>query len=371
MTKVKKVINLQSGVEATKPRDESFDSIQNGVPIYADNLLEAYTRQIEPKDFLKICQKKYAGGDMHKMTSMEGLMYISSLSENNKSDEAKQMLVDYVKVYGTKDIFRFPRTVDIATEIKISDKNIEKAKVVYAHLQKNRDEKLLDKMIEGKSVAIVGSAPFEKGKGNGPTIDSYDISIRFNNYVLNDEHKIDYGSKTDIFARNTINDDVKDRPNDNYDLTILQGDFKRGPLMFEVKDGKQIEHLDSWHRDILAGKNYYSIAPETTKSLKQASGIYHSTAGLAVFWDILRSKKGQTNDIAVYGLGLSKEASDKFADHYYETRSAEDRAKYSKGHDFGKEAGFIGMVIEDAEKVKKYFNQITSPLAVSIVKEGR
>jgi len=54
--------------------------------------------------------------------------------------------------------------------------------------------------IRNKTVAIIGNGPYEIGSGNGKKIDSYDVVIRFNDYVLGDKFKDDYGTKTDVWA---------------------------------------------------------------------------------------------------------------------------------------------------------------------------
>ena len=63
------------------------------------------------------------------------------------------------------------------------------------------DENLL-KLIENKSVALVGPAPYLTGLGHGGTIDEYDIIIRPNQFFVPKELHKDYGSRTDIMFHN-------------------------------------------------------------------------------------------------------------------------------------------------------------------------
>ena len=58
--------------------------------------------------------------------------------------------------------------------------------------KKNKD---FADFIEGKRVAYVGPAPYLMGSGNGKRIDDYDVVVRIQGPIFNQE---DYGSKTDI-----------------------------------------------------------------------------------------------------------------------------------------------------------------------------
>ena len=65
------------------------------------------------------------------------------------------------------------------------------------------DQEGFKEYIQGKSIAIVGSAPNEIGKGKGAEIDAHDIVMRFNSYSTKG-YEEDYGSKTQIYCRGAI-----------------------------------------------------------------------------------------------------------------------------------------------------------------------
>lgn len=66
-------------------------------------------------------------------------------------------------------------------------------------------EKLLKSKINSASFCVVGNAPSEIGRHNGPNIDRFETVIRFNDYSL--KFRQDYGKKVNIWVRAT-NDEV-------------------------------------------------------------------------------------------------------------------------------------------------------------------
>ncbi len=52
----------------------------------------------------------------------------------------------------------------------------------------------LDRLIDNRSVAIIGNSGCELGKGRGAIIDAHDVVFRFNEFSL--DHVLDYGTKT-------------------------------------------------------------------------------------------------------------------------------------------------------------------------------
>lgn len=67
-------------------------------------------------------------------------------------------------------------------------------------LDKMHTERELDKFLSGKSIAVVGNGPSERGKGLGAEIDSHDIVVRINNYRTKGYER-DYGRRTDVWMK--------------------------------------------------------------------------------------------------------------------------------------------------------------------------
>ena len=79
--------------------------------------------------------------------------------------------------------------------------------------------------LEGKRVAYVGPAPYMKGLGQGELIDSYDVVVRIQHGIPNEE---DYGSRTDII-QSCLNSNYGPDLLDTWNLFLKQ----RGPnLLF-------------------------------------------------------------------------------------------------------------------------------------------
>ena len=58
------------------------------------------------------------------------------------------------------------------------------------------------KLVENKSVAIIGPASYLVDTGHGKTIDEYDVIIRPNHFCVPKELHKDYGARTDIMFHN-------------------------------------------------------------------------------------------------------------------------------------------------------------------------
>ena len=60
----------------------------------------------------------------------------------------------------------------------------------------------LEKIVKDKKVAIIGPAPYLKGKNLGDTLEEADIICRINEFMPPNELHKDYGSRTDIMFHN-------------------------------------------------------------------------------------------------------------------------------------------------------------------------
>ena len=63
-------------------------------------------------------------------------------------------------------------------------------------------DKNLEKLVSGKRVVVVGPAPHLVGKSLGSEIDKFDIIVRLNEVIPPKNHRVDYGSRTDIMFHN-------------------------------------------------------------------------------------------------------------------------------------------------------------------------
>lgn len=105
-------------------------------------------------------------------------------------------------------------------------------------------------LVAGKRIAIVGPAPYLKGKNEGDDIDSHDIIVRPNEIIPLSHLRKDYGSRTDIFFCNFGNmwmDGIERKINTDDHLEHFKN------LKLVVSSGIKAKHADtdflSWPDD--------------------------------------------------------------------------------------------------------------------------
>ena len=62
--------------------------------------------------------------------------------------------------------------------------------------------KILDSIVRDKKVAVIGPAPYLKGKRLGKVFEDYDVVCRINEFMTPEELVQDYGQRTDIMFHN-------------------------------------------------------------------------------------------------------------------------------------------------------------------------
>lgn len=132
------------------------------------------------------------------------LIYVSCLLQRGNKDEALRVLQKYHYCFGTINIPYFLPVANLAYENGISDDKIELAHNLFLYFeQQQKKNSLEEKLLNAKSIAIVGNAPNELGKNKGKEIDSHDLVIRLNKFLINGFEQ-DYGSKVDVWIANML-----------------------------------------------------------------------------------------------------------------------------------------------------------------------
>lgn len=262
------------------------------------------------------------------------LVYISCLLEKGKKEQALNALVKYASKYQYKDIERYLLVAQFAYMNNLRNEEIDKANFVYQKLEENRKNNVLAKLLENKTIAIVGNGPSEIGKSNGKEIDSHDIVIRFNNYRT-DGFETDYGSKTDIWARGSGGNDVIDRKQ-KYQLVTWEADYSHWRVLYD--------YLDIMYRQVKGGQLIYNFDYDCHLSLRNASGIDFPTTGLVLIWDIYQ-KLGSLDNVDFYGFSFCQDMPDRYATHYFNDRTKEEAIMRSEVHRIDKEAEFLKRLI--------------------------
>lgn len=262
------------------------------------------------------------------------LVYISCLLEKGKKEQALNALVKYASRYQYKDIERYLLVAQFAYMNNLRNEEIDKANFVYQKLEENRKNNVLAKLLENKTIAIVGNGPSEIGKSKGKEIDSHDIVIRFNNYRT-DGFEADYGSKTDIWARGSGGNDVIDRKQ-KYQLVTWEADYTHWRVLYD--------YLDIMYRQVKGGQLIYNFDYDCHLSLRNASGIDFPTTGLVLIWDIYQ-KLGSLDNVDFYGFSFCQDMPDRYATHYFNDRTKEEAIMRSEVHRIDKEAEFLKRLV--------------------------
>ena len=179
-------------------------------------------------------------------------------------------------------------------------------------------------LVQDKRVALVGPAPYLKGKGMGSLFDDYDIIVRPNNFHINKSLVKDYGSRTDIMFHNFggafmtgLKKSIKNNPED----------FKKLKMMgcLALKNYGPDPHL-SWDDDYVSGvvENFHQINANNTpfywigvrdyKKIYNKLGEEPNTGILAL--TVLLSYP--LKEIFVSGFTFFKGKGNRYEDIYYE-----------------------------------------------------
>ena len=306
-----------------------FFSFWNGENYVNCNCLyDAFIRQVDSMQFYKLCVEYFSLRNIESYSNTEILIYIVAMLNIGKHQDATKMLATYVECYGKKDIWRYLPVAKFAKEQGITDENIEKAAFVFDKLEENRKNKLFEKLVEGKTIAVVGNGPSEIGKGKGAEIGSHDIVIRINNYQI-EGFEQDYGTKTDIWVKCSSDDIEHKLRDDNIQLIIYEPDYLRHDLITGY-----LEALYESKREI----DYFDF--EDHVKLRTKLNLFPST-GLVLAEKLLTCCNVAKLDL--YGFSFLADCKNKnMKIHYYNTDKCEIEAKKRcSHHSFQKESEYL------------------------------
>ena len=208
---------------------------------------------------------------------------------------------------------------------------------VGLRLSKCHEDRAFDRLLEGKSIAVVGNGPSEVGKGLGAEIDSHDLVIRINNFKVSG-FSADYGSRCDVWMKGGAADvghdfPLKDQSSGLKAVLYTEDIVNEGMLgqnadwpKREMEAGLIVDYLDKGERATLMAK----------LDCRPSSGAF--------LIDRLRRIKGVMVD--VYGFAFLDErqvdASNGF--EHYAKDSTPENARYqmlSAGHDIVAESAYL------------------------------
>jgi hypothetical protein len=175
-------------------------------PVAFSRLVYVFIQQHNDDKKAKILEKIYDESFLDTDT-WSTLIYISYLILRKEEDKALYILKGYLRMmYPLDALAGLIPVADLAHRNGFTNPNIEAASKLFQTIQTNVENKMLEKYVKNKTMAIVGNGAHELGTGNGTEIDSHDIVVRFNNFNESSTYIKDYGAKTNIiFQGNDIN----------------------------------------------------------------------------------------------------------------------------------------------------------------------
>ena len=253
------------------------------------------------------------------------LVFCAVLLESGDRDTAEHLLRTYAAKHGVDRAADVLPVAKFARDIGLRSALIDQAAAIADALKGNEVSDLLARLVQGKTVAVVGNGPGNIGTDRGAEIDAHDVVIRFNNFP--DGFAADYGTRTDIWVRGA-HADVRDRHDlERFDLVLWEMDFLHNVM-------EHPSHRDILYRDTLFSPDKVSfIGAETKRNLREASGLMLPTSGVQVIW-ALHQARGGLDGVSVYGFS-SLDGSEQYG-HYFDSLG-----DMEKRHDVAGERAFL------------------------------
>ena len=148
------------------------------------------------------------------------------------------------------------RLAEVAVARGCTDPDVLRTVSVWRRLSAFHQNSALREFVKGKTVAVVGNGPHEIGKRLGVEIDSHDVVVRINNYVLSG-HEEDYGRRTDIWVKNVTPEMRHVKPSPEIRLIVYNGNWDRDQLECGYRDRIEddlndstvsVDYIDMEHR---------------------------------------------------------------------------------------------------------------------------
>ncbi len=130
------------------------------------------------------------------------LLYLTILLENNLHEKIEFLSRRYYYYHQLENVEDYPYVAHYFHKQNYTNELIEKSALIHEKLMEAEQNQEFEKLVRGKSIAVVANGPYEKGKGRGKEIDSHDIVVRFSQGTDKGFEK-DYGKRTDIWV-NTV-----------------------------------------------------------------------------------------------------------------------------------------------------------------------
>lgn len=286
------------------------------------SILDCWKQGVNADSLYNTIQKAMNNNNDEEWPHDFWLVYMSVLVELNQQNQFNEMILKYVKKYGTYYPCGYLQVARHAPSDCLKFK--EYCDCINKYIDNNPPIKMLRTMINGKTIAVVGNSGGILGSNKGEEIDSHDIVVRFNGYKTK-EYSKDVGCKTNIWIR-VMTDDIFDQEleENNYDLIVYASNLNRYQISSDClsKLNFQIEK-----------QMPISFFPIEAYQLLREYGIKRPSSGLLIMALLLLSGRSLKK---VDFFGFSFLESKPQYSHYYEN------IKWSfETHDLDKETKVI------------------------------
>ena len=300
---------LKTVNQKLKTTNQELIQIKNKDYLQAYRIMRFFGATDELMSWFKL--PKQLGMLRHNGNNKIWLVYIMCLLQRQEIGEALEVLKEYSFCFGNKNIELYPPISHFAHKNSITNELIEKSALAYDAILNSSKNKVLEKMLKNKTIAVVGNGPSEIGKNKGVQIDNHDIVIRFNNFVTNG-YENDYGSKTDIWCCNLMND--IERRDERFKMILL-------PESVNVRESTKYQ---VFHDAIDKNIDICCFDNDLTYKLTKEYP-YNLNFGFRLIYGLAKIL-GSLDKVDFYGFNFLKENWDSFTYHYF----AEDKDEVRK-----------------------------------------
>lgn len=221
------------------------------------------------------------------------------------------------------------RIAAFAFECGCRSREIDMAARVFRSVKATHASSAFSDLVAGRTVAVVGNGPGEVGKGLGAEIDAHDVVVRFNCFMT-EGYENDYGTRTDIWSKASIDHIVHDRVAGVKSMVVHDRNLERASL----KPGYVEAADDMLNRGLLV--DYYPL--ESREALAKA-GCESPTTG---FLMIETLRRAAPKYIDAYGFSFLVEGASQDTYCNLGQKISKERMKYEVSfHDINFEIKYL------------------------------
>ncbi len=264
-------------------------------------------------------------------------IHYESKQEYQKADEAVAIFLKLYEPSLLKGSILLYRPLK-ANGYNFSDKEKSERSLLYETLINNKYFKVFQQEFSEKSVSIVGNSPVETGRKRGNLIDCSEMIIRFNNFIINDRFKEDYGNKVHVWVNSGVSD-VEFKDPKNFEFILYTNDITTRSL---TNDMIQNLYLQCVHSKPSVLKE------ELFSDIKERHGVLILSAGVKLAWLAKLNRKNLNSSL--FGFSLIDQLQSQKQRHYFQTPN---RSRlHGSSHNWSTERKILNELLEEKSHEK-------------------